>query len=574
MNTTKQNIRQRISFAKRPCGFPLQRQLLLPLALVNFIAFFLGVASTATVAPEHYQHERLQATASSGVVQSERDCMDVGDLPIRGLNLTEQELRLLPQLCWPKDGPILSLGEVQSPGVPRGVECNITSWCDTENHCSSVCARGSVLVDSWLQNALATQWSLARRLPFCLATLFGTHNSAITMADGYGNLDAFFQQYFSLISWVASDAVLRTNDQWLSLTDQLNLGVRSVELDTHWVEGALRIAHCGGFHSLLNTLVQAVNLVAKLLRHPIHWDTETIGCNPSLSSIAVLDQRTFKDALQEIAQWLALPQNADEFLVLYLDDQPDLLAWGKVDALLADILSVFSVDMIYTPVEHDALPKGAWPSINDFVDLGRRLLFVSASDYGLAMRSLIFPREGPLMCSWVEPPLSLFQPEPDCAVATEKHPIPEPTLHGRLLRMTSCEIMYGPLNCDFVWRPDNGMLLDENNLPSVARCGINMPAPDLLTTPRAASHIWTWAKGHPQQLKRRHSPWLPWPVLHLWEALFDLPELPGCAAISESDGRWRTLDCSLVLPTACRFADSTWLLVPGQEGRVPARFCL
>jgi hypothetical protein len=34
----------------------------------------------------------------------------------------------------------------------------------------------------------------------------------------------------------ASDAVLRTNDQWLSVTDQLNLGVRSVELDTHWVE--------------------------------------------------------------------------------------------------------------------------------------------------------------------------------------------------------------------------------------------------------------------------------------------------------------------------------------------------
>jgi hypothetical protein len=34
----------------------------------------------------------------------------------------------------------------------------------------------------------------------------------------------------------AGDEVLRTNDQVLSLTDQLNLGVRAVELDTHWVE--------------------------------------------------------------------------------------------------------------------------------------------------------------------------------------------------------------------------------------------------------------------------------------------------------------------------------------------------
>jgi hypothetical protein len=29
---------------------------------------------------------------------------------------------------------------------------------------------------------------------------------------------------------------LQTNDQVLSLTDQLNLGVRLVELDTHWVK--------------------------------------------------------------------------------------------------------------------------------------------------------------------------------------------------------------------------------------------------------------------------------------------------------------------------------------------------
>ncbi len=31
------------------------------------------------------------------------------------------------------------------------------------------------------------------------------------------------------------DAPLHTNNQLLSLTDQLNLGVRSLEIDTHWV---------------------------------------------------------------------------------------------------------------------------------------------------------------------------------------------------------------------------------------------------------------------------------------------------------------------------------------------------
>lgn len=39
-----------------------------------------------------------------------------------------------------------------------------------------------------------------------------------------------------LVPVQSSDSTLRTNDQYLSLTDQLNLGVRAVELDTHWVE--------------------------------------------------------------------------------------------------------------------------------------------------------------------------------------------------------------------------------------------------------------------------------------------------------------------------------------------------
>lgn len=49
---------------------------------------------------------------------------------------------------------------------------------------------------------LTMQLELVRRLPFCYATLLGTHNSAITLADGYGNRDEYFQQYFKWIRWV------------------------------------------------------------------------------------------------------------------------------------------------------------------------------------------------------------------------------------------------------------------------------------------------------------------------------------------------------------------------------------
>jgi len=49
---------------------------------------------------------------------------------------------------------------------------------------------------------MAVQAELSRRLPLCMATLLGTHNSGISIADGYGNRDEHFQQYFKWIRWV------------------------------------------------------------------------------------------------------------------------------------------------------------------------------------------------------------------------------------------------------------------------------------------------------------------------------------------------------------------------------------
>ena len=48
-----------------------------------------------------------------------------------------------------------------------------------------------------------------------------------------------------LVCAQSSSSTLRTNDQFLSLTDQLNLGVRAVELDTHWVE--VRLSWAGNW---------------------------------------------------------------------------------------------------------------------------------------------------------------------------------------------------------------------------------------------------------------------------------------------------------------------------------------
>ena len=57
-----------------------------------------------------------------------------------------------------------------------------------------------------------------------------------------------------------------------------------------------------------------------------------MGCDPSLSSIPVRDQRSFAGALAEVAAWLALPGRGREVLLIYLDDQADLLDWARARA--------------------------------------------------------------------------------------------------------------------------------------------------------------------------------------------------------------------------------------------------
>lgn len=134
-------------------------------------------------------------------------------------------------------------------------------------------------------------------------------------------------------------SIIRTNNQWLSLTDQLGLGSRFLELDTHWVLGGLRLAHCGGVQiPVINDFILLLDRVAaKFGFPPIPWDSGDIGCWPSGSSIPAKvprlpffffpgarflsnfhqrqDQRLLRDGYAEIAAWLA--DNPNEFIILY-----------------------------------------------------------------------------------------------------------------------------------------------------------------------------------------------------------------------------------------------------------------
>lgn len=92
-------------------------------------------------------------------------------------------------------------------------------------------------------------------------------------------------------------ATINTANQVLSLTDQLRLGVRFLEIDVHFTAGEFRIAHCGRSGEdipALQLLLRLIRRVYGLFGARFVWTTSEIGCNPSGSGIPAKEQRLFR----------------------------------------------------------------------------------------------------------------------------------------------------------------------------------------------------------------------------------------------------------------------------------------
>jgi hypothetical protein len=127
---------------------------------------------------------------------------------------------------------------------PENVTCTLMNFCDSDDVCSDVCEAGTALIEPWVARAITYQRNLSYAETLCYAEMPATHNSVITQARGYGNRDQLFN---SKLNASNADSYMRTSNQFLSLTDQLDLGVRYLELDVHYFASSLRSAHCSDF---------------------------------------------------------------------------------------------------------------------------------------------------------------------------------------------------------------------------------------------------------------------------------------------------------------------------------------
>ena len=184
-----------------------------------------------------------------------------------------------------------------------------------------------------LHDALALQYELASGLPFRETPWLGTHNS------------------FNSASEMVTPSQTDSNQQ-LSLTDQLRIDMRSLELDVHWFLGR------------------------PVLCHARSADEMHAGCTI---------ERLYEDGLAEIARWLE--DNPDEVVLLYLEDHLEEPA--AFDAAAAATERALG-DRVYRPEGPGCRGFDYAPTREQVRDAGAQVILMSSCEAGTAWGRLVF----------------------------------------------------------------------------------------------------------------------------------------------------------------------------------------
>eukprot|EP00644_Phytophthora_capsici_P002872 jgi/Phyca11/573802/estExt2_Genewise1.C_PHYCAscaffold_550291 len=155
------------------------------------------------------------------------------------------------------------------------------------------------------------------------------------------------------------------------MTDQLDIGIRFIEIDRHFFLNDLHTGHCGALDWALGNY------------GTYNWGPELLGCFPSISGIKASEQPLTKDSLDEIKAWLNA--NPTEFVVVYLDTGADIKRsdkFGAIDTLFNDTFG----DLLVPLKALDDLAKGKWAngSINEFINAGHQVLALANTKTGAA----------------------------------------------------------------------------------------------------------------------------------------------------------------------------------------------
>lgn len=197
---------------------------------------------------------------------------------------------------------------ISSFHVGHRVSCTKKKMCNGNLMCAFVCEPGSVDIDEWAAASVSYQQKLQMDDPLVIVEFPGTHNSAISEAYGYGIEKYFISALGNGIDEDQGDDVGVGVCQYMSLIDQMNLGIRHVEVDVWWgpkqndtVSMFVSFTHAGDIcfqegdmvvcHSPVPLYpVGAVNRAAEEAGLNLEWDPKNMSC--------IGTKRLFRDVLQ------------------------------------------------------------------------------------------------------------------------------------------------------------------------------------------------------------------------------------------------------------------------------------
>ena len=300
---------------------------------------------------------------------------------------------------------------------------------------------------TWTHHALTLQRQLDDNVPLARSLLPHTHNTfnASVYSPTLTNQDP---------------------NQVYSIADQLRMDIRAIEMDVHWVPSP---------HGNFKSGYKAVVLCHGQVVNGVH-----VGCTVD---------RWFPDGLDELAGWLHQPENANEVVLLYLENNLDNNAQAH-DIAAREIAAHLGDLVAKPPANHPCAPIDTSTSAAAVRAAGNRVIIVgNCGPSGSAWNSWVHERGIPN--HWVE---SSSGPGDDY-----------PGLNG----CAAERVRTGAGHALVRWYEDSTWLsattsgtssqLTAVEAAAMAKCGVNLIGFDQLepTDPRLSAIVWSWAVNAP-----------------------------------------------------------------------------
>ena len=295
-------------------------------------------------------------------------------------------------------------------------------------------------------------------------------------------------------------------NQTYSLTDQLDMDVRRLELDVHtWTD--------------VTTGQQA-----PILCHATDDPRPHTGCTAEM---------TLTDGLVEIDAWL--DAHPDEIVMLRVETHLDGAA--GYDQAAAAVTEVIGDHLFLPPATGTCTPLDLDLTRADVRDAGAQVMVISDCGQGSSWQPIVWDDDAVRVESTVRAQDFSY---PTCAGIPRTTPEAEVSYDTRWIRFYDDATLLSSMVSLGGDAPRRATPTDAREW---TRCGVNQPAFDHLTPTdgRLAALVWTWAEG---------------------EGTTD--PVKGCAAVRATDGLLQQIHCvaAEVLPELCRTTSGTLTVMP------------